>query len=57
MEKKNKEVLYQFRINRELWEDFQAYLRKIYWKEKISLDRGIIKLIEEFVKKNKENEK
>jgi len=50
---KNKEVLYQFKIDRKLWEEFQAYLRKIYWRENLSLDKGIIRLIKKFIEESK----
>lgn len=56
---KNKEIcltndstLYQFRVKKVLWEDFKACLRKVYWKEGLAIDEGIIKLIEKFVKEN-----
>lgn len=55
-EAKNKEVngntLYQFSVNKILWENFKACLRKVYWKEGLAIDEGIIKLIEKFVKEN-----
>jgi len=48
------EIIYQFRVKRNLWEDFKSCLRKVYWKEGIAIDKWLIKSIEEFVKKNKD---
>ena len=46
------DVTYQFRIKKDLWGKFKACLRKTYWKEGKPINKGIIELIEKFVKEN-----
>ena len=48
------EITYQFKAKRDLWKRFTGCLRKVYWKEGISIDDWILKTIEEFVKENEE---
>ena len=46
-------VNYQLEIDRKLWDNFKACLRKVYWKEGMTIDKGIISLITKFVEDNK----
>ena len=48
----NQTVCYQLRIDKSLWDNFKSTLRKVYWKDGLTIDKGIIKLMEEFINKN-----
>ena len=48
----NEEIDYRFTIDKKLWERFSACLRKVYWKEGMRKDKGIIVLIKKFVEEN-----
>lgn len=43
---------YRIEIPNELWGNFKSLLRKVYWKEGITVNQGIVKLMENFVKEN-----
>jgi len=45
-------ITYRLEVPIDLWSSFKAYLRKIYWKEEITIDEGIIKLMKEFIEKS-----
>jgi len=47
------DVYYQLKVEKGIWENFKACLRKVYWKEGITIDKGIIKLIKKFIEENK----
>lgn len=39
-------------IPRKLFDEFKRALRKVYWEEGITINKGIAELMEEFIKKN-----
>lgn len=45
-------ITYRFEVDKNLWEKFKYCLRKVYVKEGISIDKGIINLIKKFVEEN-----
>lgn len=45
-------ITYRLEVPVDLWNNFKAFLRKVYWKEEMNIDEGIIKLMKEFIEKN-----
>jgi len=49
-----KEIIdYRLRdVNRKVWEDFKKCLRKVYWRENLTISDGIIRLIKKFIEEH-----
>lgn len=57
MESTQENISYRLEVNRGMWENFKSCLRRIYWKEGITLDKGLIMLIEKFIEQNSNDKK
>lgn len=49
-----KKIVYQFDIDKKIWEKFKICLRKKYYVEGISIHQWLLNTIEKFIKENYE---
>lgn len=47
-------ISYQLIVDAKMWDKFKSCLKKVYWKEDITINWGINRLIKEFVEKHEE---